>query len=79
MVSSVESGESNLKKKKKPLAEKASKLKFGSKESIHSSEVDSELSESLLNSDVSSVNISERQLNRIDSDVETDFRKKKRR
>jgi hypothetical protein len=36
MVSSVESGESNLKRKKKPTA-KASMLKFGSKESIHSS------------------------------------------
>jgi hypothetical protein len=32
----------------------------------------------MLNSDVSSVNLAEKELNRIDSDVEADFRKKRR-
>lgn len=49
--------------------EKASKLKFNSKGSINSSEMNSELSEDLMNSDVSSVNIGEKELQRIDSDV----------
>jgi hypothetical protein len=58
-----------LKRKKKAPIEKASKLKFNSKGSINSLEMDSELSEDLMNSDVSSVNIGEKELQRIDSDV----------
>jgi len=70
-ISSIESGDSAIKKRKKTVLEKATKINFKTSRNNGSSVMDSEsvLSEDLMNSDVSSVNISDRELNRIDSDV----------
>ena len=75
-VSSVESGISNLRKKK--VTEKAGKINL-KKEIKFDSDFDSSFNSDLLDSDVSSVDIKEKDLKKIDSDVETDFRKKKNR
>ena len=70
-LSSAKSGDSNLGKRKK--GEKASVIKLSkdSFESINSSK------SSIINSDVSSINVEESLLNGMNSDVSVDFRKKK--
>ena len=70
-ISSAKSGDSMVGRRKRP--EKAGVLKRGKGEVSSSSESE------LMNSDVSSVGIRESALAGMDSDVSTDFRKKKGR
>lgn len=72
-VSSVKSGESNFVKKHKKTTEKAGTVKINAK--MEASENES-IQESSFNSDVSSVNLNNSELEKMNSEVSVDFRKK---
>ena len=81
-MSSAKSGESNLMKRKKNAKVKASTLTIKKKENVDINDSDiekSSIGSSLLDSDVSSVGIKESELAMIDSDIEPNFRKAKKK